>query len=321
MLNVFLTVDTEVWPRMTNWRNSELSDDISRDIYGVTRDGEFGLPFQLKLFNSYGLKAVFFVESLFASAVGLNPLFKIVKLIQEAGQEIQLHIHTEWLAKMEKSILPDRTGRDIRNFSEDDQAFLISKGIKNLKDCGSSNIGAFRAGNYGCSVNTLYGLTKNNIFLDSSYNPAYSNFSYEMEDKKVLIQPKIFFGVYEFPVSFFYDWGNHLRHTQLSACSNKELENALLLAYKKNWYSFVIVLHSFELVKRDRQKACANSIVIKRFERLCNFLASNRDKFCTKYFSEIKLNEIPTIVKPEPIYSKITYTMKRYVEQLVMRMI
>src|SRR5438034_4611872 len=95
-LNVFLTVDTEVWPRTPDWIATGLSPEIDRFIYGVTADGQFGLKYQIDMLNEYGLKAVFLVEALFACIVGLEPLRKIVSLIQAGGHDVQLHIHTEW---------------------------------------------------------------------------------------------------------------------------------------------------------------------------------------------------------------------------------
>jgi hypothetical protein len=272
------------------------------------------------MLNSYGLKAVFFVESLSASVAGLDPLGKIVRVIQEAGQEVQMHIHTEWLAKMDKSILPNRTGRDIKSFSEDEQSLIIFKGIQNLRDCGADHICAFRAGNYGANLDTLRALEKNGILFDTSYNTYYLDISWKMGNRPFLLQPEKLLGVYEFPVSFFEDWPNHYRHAQLCACSSQELENAMLLAWEENWYSFVIVLHSFELIKRIKQRVLPNRIVIKRFQGLCHFLSNHRDKFCTKFFSEINPIEIPSLSPLRPLHSKVLNTVWRYGEQLLSRL-
>ncbi len=319
MLNVFITVDTEFWPRFLIQRGLKLSDDIDRDIYGVTSDGDYGVPFQLKMLNAFHLKAVFFVESLCACVVGVDVLRQIVQLIQEAGQEVQMHIHTEWLAKMDQSILPNRTGKDIKNFSEDEQSLIISKGIQNLRDSGASHLCAFRAGNYGANLDTLRALERNGILFDTSYNPYYLDISWMMEANPFLLQPKKLFGVYEFPVSFFRDWPKHYRHAQICACSSQELENALFSAWEEKWYSFVIVLHSSELIKRMKQPLLPNRIVTERFQRLCRFLSDNRDKFCTRFFSEINPVEIPSLNSLRPLNSKVTNMVWRYGEQLLSR--
>lgn len=325
MLNVFLTVDTEVWPQTPDWRKSGLSQDIRRDIHGATPEGEFGLPFQIELLNTYGLKAVFFVEALFACSVGLDPLRKIVGMIQNGGHDIQLHLHTEWLDKITEPILPGRTGLNLRDFSEDEQVLLIARGIQNLQACGVSNICAFRAGNYGANFDTLQALSRNGILYDTSYNACYLNLSCGIQTPELLLQPKQIHGVYEFPVSFFRDYPGHYRHAQLCACSSQELENILLGAWKQGWYSFVLVSHSFELIKYRKQvvggSASADRIVIKRFERLCRFLANHRDKFCTAVFSEMTPDTIPVMAPLLPLHSGMHYTALRFLEQLAGKML
>src|SRR5450432_4005187 len=111
MLDVFITVDTEVWPRYADWRQARLARDIERDIYGMTKQGEFGVGYQMDVLDAHGLRAVFFVEALFAMVVGFEALTRLVQMIQQRGHEVQLHLHTEWLKWIEPSPLPGRTGQ------------------------------------------------------------------------------------------------------------------------------------------------------------------------------------------------------------------
>src|SRR5690606_22024273 len=69
-LNVMITVDTEIWPRCHDWRERRLQGDIARDILGQTPNGRYGIGYQAQLLAQHGLKAVFFVEALFACEVG-----------------------------------------------------------------------------------------------------------------------------------------------------------------------------------------------------------------------------------------------------------
>src|SRR5262245_45849922 len=112
MLDVFLTVDTELWPFSRGWPTVPLAPehrDFTREIdfyfHGNTRKGEFGVPYQLECLKQHGLRATYFVESLFASAVGMQPLREIVSVIHQAGQEVQLHAHPEWLGEIHDSSL------------------------------------------------------------------------------------------------------------------------------------------------------------------------------------------------------------------------
>lgn len=318
-LNVFITVDTELWPCTPDWRETALSQEIDRLILGETEEGGYGVPFQIEMLNRYGLKAVFFVEALFASAAGSAPLARIVNMIQKGGQEIQLHIHTEWLEKMDRSVLPGKRGRHMKDFCLEDQIRLIAQGIENLGACGVRNLSAFRAGNYGANLDTLTALSRNGIAYDTSYNLCYLDSYCGISTPDFLVQPQRINGVYEFPISFFRDYPGHYRHAQLCACSSLELENALIGAWRQGWYLFVLVLHSFELVsRRNRYKSrgSVNRIVAERFERLCRFLANNRDRFRTALFSEIEPAAIPAAPPFHPLRSRMVYTGLRFIEQL-----
>ena len=160
MLNVLITVDTEVYPLLPGWRGENLRRDIQRDIYGETTKGNFGISYQLEVLNRHGIKAVFFIESLFALAVGIEPLAEMVRKITKAGHEVQLHLHPEWLSWMNKPPVPACGRQQIREFSLDEQTELIRIGIANLQAAGACGVSAFRAGDYAANNDTLIALAK-----------------------------------------------------------------------------------------------------------------------------------------------------------------
>jgi hypothetical protein len=323
MLNVFLTVDTEVWPRTPDWRETRLERELRCDIDGVTAAGDFGLPYQLRVLGAHGLKAVFFVEALFADAVGREPVEKIVALVRGAGHEVGLHLHSEWLRRLDPSPLPGRTGSNLRDFGADEQAVLVARGLETLRACGAPDVYAFRAGNYGANNDTLVALARNGVTFDTSHNTCYLGGACDVRTPGPLLQPRRIEGVWEFPVAFFRDWPGHNRHAQLCACSGPELEGALLGAWRRGWFAFVIVSHSFELVKRPKGPgglARPDRVVIRRFERLCRFLAAHRDKFGTAGFGEIDPAQIPAEPPGVPLRSGMHRTAWRFGEQLVRRL-
>lgn len=322
MLKVFLTVDTEAWPRGPRWRESFLREDIARDIHGITREGQFGIGFQMDVLDAHGLKGIFLVESLFPCAVGLESLADIVALIQNRGHEVQMHLHPEWLEWMPEPIIPDVRSQLLKDFSEEEQALLVRRGLENLQAAGARRICAFRAGNYGADFNTLHALSRNGIIYDTSHNTNYLDSDCGMRTEQPLLQPQWIHGVCEFPVTFFRDGRGQVRHAELCACSSQEMEAALLSAWKKGWYSFVIVSHSFELItnrKQYGQSPRADRIVIRRFERLCRFLAQHRDKFQTALFAEIPQESIPAPVPSEPLRCAPHHTALRLLEQAARR--
>ena len=64
------------------------------------------IPFHGTTTGHHGLKGVFCVEPLFATRLGLARLQKMVGLIQDAGHEVQLHLHTEWVDEANDGTLP-----------------------------------------------------------------------------------------------------------------------------------------------------------------------------------------------------------------------
>ncbi len=324
MLNVFLTIDTEIWPHAKGWpvkalpaNKSSFTEEIAACIYGTTTQGDFGLPFQTHLLKEHGLKANYFVEPLFSDKAGASNLTDIVSLIQNNGHEVQLHLHTEWLSELNDPEIPTQFKEFIHQFSLDEQIALIKKGKHNLHAAGAQNIHAFRAGSYGANLDTLHALLKNGIFYDTSYNPCYLESNCDIRTNKLLLQPAEIDGIWEFPISYFQDYPGHRRHAQLCACSFHELKTALLDAWKAGWFSFVVVLHSFELIKNRgaSQLPLPDKISIERFKLLCDFLSTNQDKFHTALFSEIDAQVIPKEHPFNPLQSRFFHTAWRLAEQ------
>src|SRR6267143_1064950 len=219
-------------------------------IWGHTSKGSFGLPYQTALLREHGLKAVFFVESLFAGVVGMDRLQEIVEILRGAGQEMQLHIHTEWLERMESSPLGSHFGQNMKDFSVAEQETLITLARGNLERCGVTGIQAFRAGNFGANHDTLRALSACRMRVDTSHNIGFVGSDCGIEVNPLLVQPRRLHGIEEYPVSYFRYFPGHWRPTQLCACSWAEMEAALLGAWEQGWHSIVIVSHSFELLQR-----------------------------------------------------------------------
>lgn len=299
MLNVLLTVDTEIWPRQADWPARPLAPDktdftheLASDIDGRTSAGDFGLPFQLRLLRRHGLKATYFVEALSAGRVGLPALSAVVGQVIAGGQDVQLHLHTEWLGDLHDAQLPRVPRQYMAQFSREQQAILISKGLANLASAGAPAIKAFRAGSFGANRDTLRALADNGLTIDSSYNRAYPCGDWGLTE--VLQHPARFGTVWEFPVAAFSDYPGHYRPAQLNACSFGELRQALLDAADASWPAFVIVMHGFELVKHRRHHAGPqpDRLNIERFRKLCAFLDQQRGRFRTVLFHELEFDQL-----------------------------
>lgn len=318
MLNVLLTIDTELWPRADSPTPSQVRLAMQRDIYGLTPRGEYGIRYQMDVLSRHGLKANFMVESLFASATGPEPLGEIVSTIQQGGQDVQLHLHPEWLRRFSDPALPAFAGPGMKDYSCADQQKLIERALHNLRAAGADQVTAFRAGGYGANFDTLTALSRAGIAFDTSQNTPWLGVTCDLWTKAPFLQPEVVNDVCEFPVSYFEDWPGHFRHAQLCACSSAEMENCLVAAHRQGWFSFVIVAHSFEMIRRARQLGGLSSvdrIVVKRFERLCRFLTDNHDKFRTVGFGDLQPKWIPAIEEPQTLRSSVFRTAGRIMQQ------
>lgn len=313
MLKVYFTIDVEIW--CDGWIDidNKFNDAFQRYIYGTTNNGSFGLPYKLDVLSEYGLKAVFFVEPLFSLRFGSNPLAEITGLINEANQPIELHLHTEWVDEAKTPLIPGITEKrqHLKYFLPSEQKTLIETGKDLLIHAGVKQINAFRAGSFGFNIHTLSALQKAGICVDSSYNAAHMGLNSGLMPGQILTEPFLYEGVYEAPMTVFYDWPGHLRHAQLCACSTIELEGLLWKSLEEGRTEVVILSHSFELL--DSSYTRPNSIVINRFKKLCRFLNKNRDCFSVDGFSNFSCDDLS--VQPPPLKSPTWKTGLRLIEQ------
>jgi hypothetical protein len=247
----------------------------------------------------------------------------MVDLVQSRGHEVQLHLHPEWLAWMIHPPVSGKGRKFLKDFTREEQRLLIARGLENLRASGATGVCAFRAGNYGANDDTLRALADCGMVFDTSHNSCYLGTACAMSGPVPFLQPRKMFGIHEFPISYFGDWPGHRRHAQICACSGRELQTALWGAWEQGWHAFVIVSHSFELIKR-RPKAnrppAPDRTVIGRFEALCCFLGMHRDKFRTAGFSTLAPESIPEVAPCRPLASGVGSTVLRYVEQLSRRL-
>lgn len=312
-MDVFLTVDVEIW--CDGWDNidAKFPDAFQRYIYGRTSRGNYGLPYQLDQLQEHGLTGVFFVESLFSTRFGLDPLSEIVGLVRERGHELQLHLHTEWVDESREPLLDNITGKKqlLRYFSLQDQTILIQAGAKLIELAGGQNVNAFRAGSFGFNRDTLRALARNHIAFDSSYNASMLGRDSGVSPDISLVEPIEYEGVYEYPMTVFHGGTHSLRHAQVTACSYPEMEGLLWQALESGRKAFVILSHNFELLNGSMNRP--DDIVVARFRKLCTFLDRHRDCFRTRGFHGL----IPDLAasQPAPLTSPIWKTGLRMLEQ------
>lgn len=319
-MNVFLTFDIELW--CNGWANLDraFAGSFDRYIYGHSTHGDYALPKTLEILNKNGLKGVFFVEPLFAARFGQPYLDVIVKLIRDAGQEVQLHLHPEWTDEALTPLIDNRQTKrqHLTYYTLDEQTALIAHGRQMLEAAGSGPIQAFRSGSFAVNQDTFKALARNNIMLDTSLNRCYAVSGPDMREGNNFEAPFSTQGVLTFPVTVFKDGFGKERPAQVGACSFGEMRDALLSAQRNGVSDFVIVSHNFEMLKPG--STAPDWVVVKRFERLCAFLAAQPELFVVRGFHDDLSSQTPdSATRVQQPNATWLSTVQRYAEQILRR--
>lgn len=323
-MQVYYTVDTEFWPRDPVHPDfSRIEEDFQRDVFGVTREGEYGIRYQMDALEAEGLKGVFFIEALHALKFGGRYLREMVDAVQRRGHEAALHIHAEWLRWLDEHPLGGLNSQVLQRFSPSQQQWIVTRSAQLLRECGVSRIASFRAGNYGADRHTLRALAAEGVAFDSSYNVVFLGPQCGIEADGPMTSPQWMEGVVEVPITFIQDYPRHYRPMQITAASFGEMRAALDRAQERGFPSFVFVSHGFELIRRRTNVpdgALPDSIVRRRFDQLVKYLGRNKDRYQVTTFAETTPERLLTrAVDESPVRGSPWRTSGRIFQQLLRR--
>lgn len=296
---VLLSIDTEF-----TWRahqdGASWLDNYARSI----EPGGVGIAYQLATLAKHDLKACFFVDPLPALLFGIDPIRCIVGAILQAGQEVQLHIHPMWTQADRRVERTQPVRFEMSQFSEDEQLALILRAAELLREAGAPASIAFRAGSFAANADTLRAVRRAGLRIDSSHNGSLMPWPCETRLPTAAVAPLAAGPLVELPVSLLDEGNGKLRHLQIGAVSLAEMRAALIHAEGEGSPLVTLVGHSFELATRDGERA--NDIVRHRFDGLCGWLATMRDRFPTRFARE--LIDVPRDVPATPC--PISYVTK-----------
>ena len=315
MTQILITVDTEL-SALLHLRGTALAANFTSSINGECEGGSFGIGWQMDRMEARGLKGVFFVDPLPSLVYGEAWLTDVVELIISRGHEVQLHIHTEWLAWANKSPVDGRLGQNLANFCLEDQRVLLGIAIDLLMRAGAPKPTAFRAGNYGADDNSLRVLAELGLVWDSSVNAPYLGGACQIGLSADQVGAIERHGIVEVPVAGLNDRAGHVRPVQICALSAREMQGALSHAADHQHAAFVIVTHSFEMLSRDRKRA--NRVVIARFEAMCDAIAAH-PQLVSAGFNDLDAAELIRIREEQPtrLSPNRLRTLARMAEQAV----
>lgn len=317
-MKVHLTFDIEVW--CNGWTNldAEFASCYPRYVYGHSKHGDYALPKTLEILNRHGLRGVFFVEPLFSARFGASYLERIVRLIDDADHEVQLHLHPEWTDEIIPPIIPNVSVKrqHLTYYTFEEQIALIRHGKMLLEEALGKTVSAFRAGSYAINEDTFEALATCGISVDSSINRCYAISAPKLVVEHGTTVPIAVDGVISYPVTVFHDGFGRERPAQIGACSYGEMRQALESAHTEGCSDFVIVSHNFEMLK----PGCSDPdfVVARRFEQLCRYLADNETQFDVSGFS-VHAAPVVATAKPRMPRTGLLPTAWRLAEQLARR--
>ncbi len=319
MTRVFITIDTEYSSGLyTGPGAADRADNFARSIACHTPQGAAGVTHKLDLLNRYGQKAVFFVDPMPALVWGVAAIEDIVGPIIAAGQDVQLHCHTEWLelAGRANPLASGRTGHDLVDFPFEDQCAILDYARSMLTAAGAPPPVAFRAGNYGANDDTLRALANVGIAYDSSHSPALAGIGpCRISLGPDARDPLEHMGVIEVPVGSIGVMGGGQRHAQITALSLGEMLAAIAHARDERRESFTLVSHSFELI--NRRKMAVNRVVRSRFTGLVKALATMPGVTTGTYADTPPTVPSPAVRASQPLPASALRTGRRIAEQIV----
>ncbi|MGY6637828.1 MAG: polysaccharide deacetylase family protein [Erythrobacter sp.] len=276
MTRVYITIDTEYSSGLCVGRSrADRVENYARSIACLTPEGPAGITHKLELLKRYGQKAVFFVDPMPALIWGIAAIEDVVGPILEAGQDVELHCHTEWLrlAGADNPLASGRTGQNIADFPLDEQFEILSYARDVLIAAGAPPPLAFRAGNYGANDDTLRALSELGLVYDSSHTPALPE-ACRISLGPDIRDPLLHRGMVEVPVGTIGTLDGGQRHAQITALTLAEMLAAVRHARLQGRGAFVLVSHSFELI--NRRRLAINHLVRRRFSGLVRDLAGMR---------------------------------------------
>jgi hypothetical protein len=267
----YLTIDTEYEFGFTRRLGvGSRRANFDRSILATVHGTEAGIRYQMDVLDQNGLKGVFFVDAMPALVWGTAAIEDVVGLIVARGHDVQLHAHTEWLQLAgSASPIGSRTGNHIKDFTFEEQCTLLDYARRTLVAAGAPAPVAFRAGNYGANDDTLRALAEVGLVYDSSHCPGITNahsacaIGLARDDRAVTER----YGIIEVPIGCIGARHDGFRHAQVTAISAAELRAAIRFCVARDVDCFTLVMHSFELLSRDRTRV--NKLVRRRFETMC----------------------------------------------------
>lgn len=263
-------------------------------MMGEYGPNQFGVPLICDVLKRSDLKATFFLEPFNEDLGYPHETEPVARFLTNHGQDVQLHIHPNHVhyGQYLRGEPYQRTDQ-MADLSRDQQKEVIVAGADLLESWTGSRPIAFRAGNMGASEETLAALIDAGLWIDSSYTFPYVGGQCRFMEREHYNGSKWYGDVLEVALSAYQQPnipGLHpAKPVDLMGSSFEECRDAVKMICDAGGDA-VVILHSFSLFKvRDKQynNGKLNNVVLRRFEKFCQWLDDNRTEYPSRTFTEL----------------------------------
>jgi hypothetical protein len=270
-----------------------------RHVFCRNGKGSYGIGLLVEELRRWGMRATFLCETLATSVLGPEDTRSVTDFLLHADQDVQLHLHPTY--RHYATFLRSGNGSDpatarqcdrLAAHSRDEQRRLLEEATDYFVAATGYRPSAFRAGGFGADRTTLRVLHELGFVIDSSYNPTMTHYSFPADPPEINLVQKLE-GVWELPLTVAKT-GKYglagLKHFEISAIGSVEMERILLAANEAAMEHVVILFHCFSTVKPKDvyySEFRPNWIVIRRFQKLVEFLSRQSSRFAVSTFGEL----------------------------------
>lgn len=148
-----ITIDTEAWHG---------DRPIDRLVWGETSEGRYGIEYMIALFDSLGVKALFFVDFAECCDYGNEETLAVARYIKAKGHGVGVHLHPDHILDKKREFL--------YQYTKDEQRFLLQYVTEKYREALDEQPLHFRAGKYAANNDTL------ELLEEFGYKYEYSQF-------------------------------------------------------------------------------------------------------------------------------------------------
>lgn len=232
----------------------------------------------LRMLSRFRVPGVFFVNVYEASLWGNERMAEVCRTIHDAGSEVGLHTHPEWIY--------DPFRIYMWQYTLDEQVQIIKDGIKLIQNwLPGYQIVSHRAGAYGSNEQTIDALQINGVPVDSSVFYRHPNCKLTLCKNRVAISRNVL----EIPVTVFERRSSHtvaglpfrvkrtFVKTDVDWASLSELMFFIEEAKRHNIRIMNFFMHSYSFIRfsDDFSRLEVNRQTIDKFEKVISLISED----------------------------------------------